>query len=861
MTDIDVVYEPIIIEIDESGLADLASEAEAIDGVSQSKLIVPATMRSAFTSWLSFLIPETGPVARVSRVWCGGVTDSAFVVAFDVFAAVPCSLLVSTSANMSNPVTVGPITPVATPGVNSNYFPVKLTVTGRAPRTRYYYQIVVGDAPESKIYSVRTFPTRGQPANAKIVFSSCLQGWSNKAPDTVFSAIAKEDPDLMISLGDTPYCDISVNDIRVSRDQTSRIWRGNPDFIKMCETIPISYMWSDHDSAGDDNSWDKVYASGATNEQILRNGRKVYRETLPHYPFVQQQLGETDIDKVILTQVIDIGRVRIFLLDDRSQRRYPVTGVTYDTPPAPTYLGHNSGHEYWDQFSWFAGAMQSAKDDGVKLVLFTTGSCWTAASLDAYSKYAPAEQTAICDVIRGLDTPAILLSADSHNGGADDGQNTDFSTARDSKWPQLAASPFHQANTTDGGPFYWSGVKNNVYVNNTQYGVLSITDDGSTISWGYQLKGNPIDPDTYASTVLVDVSSASRAPVMKFNQTSLKIPTGETPALTLIKDGFGMGPSSVNWYTSNGQNGTASFKPNRNSAPIGLTALSSSITLTLASPSGGTIGGTNPITIAAYTPQTETSAWRTAYNAVAAASVTHEDLATVDKLITDLKSAGLWSKLARLYRLCGVDGTGAFIDLKNPATSANKLVLHDDSTDPNAPFMTFVRNQGWKHVGTSTQLGYLSTGYYPDTGGGIAQDNNHIGIHILEDYGWGGGEIGGANFLFNPCNTSNSLVARNASATSNNVANAATAARYVLSRTASGTYGIYKNGALFNTVSQASSALTHQEFWICGWGATAGAQYGRRRVAWAHWGAGLTAGEVATLDGILAAHNAAIGMI
>lgn len=450
-------------------------------------------------------VASSAPASCV-RMWTGAVTPSGFKVACDIENGGLQSVAqieVSTDPYFTNIAYRGPalIPALTTRGGGRYWRSVNAQVDGLDAGTQYHVRVVADGVPSQPL-KVKTAPAAGSAAAFSVVFGSCnLLPADDNARIPAFDAIAaEEDVALFMHLGDIDYSDIGTASIEEYRTRNTRRWRDNISVRAMLTSIPAAYMGDDHDTGPDDNHYDLV-VPGATMSALWRCWRQAYRETVPHFPFAHQQLGETDPDKIVPTQVFDLGKARFVLLDTRTQRRYQ-SGT-------PTVLGIGSNPPgSWDQLGWLIGtilpaAAADAQAGSINRLFIVTPSGWTGAAYDGWAEHWPAEQTAICDAMAGLPDlpPMTILTGDFHYCAADDGTNTDKSTGGvlGAKLTQLMSSPFLRPNyLTGGGPFAWDG-SNGRILTAQAYCRLDVRADGS---WLATFKGAPFDPDTGAPTVL-----------------------------------------------------------------------------------------------------------------------------------------------------------------------------------------------------------------------------------------------------------------------------------------------------------------------------------------------------------------------
>lgn len=526
------------------------------------------------------------PSGSESMVWAGALTPTSFRVVADFGQTTKgARLIVSPNSNMSSPVFTSAYQPaVNSSGLLFSYSTVILDATGLTPNTKYYYQLQCQDAPDQAgniIRSLKTAPVAGVASAFRFIFGSCTSFIAD-SPEPIFRAIANDAPLFFMHIGDIDYSDVSSTNSGEQRDGLSRAFRAKADVDVMNRTVPFVYMWDDHDSGINDNEL------GSPNDDTIHiNGRQVIRETVPLYPSVQTGLGETNIGHTILSQTFDIGLVRFVVPDIRSQRR-----ISNGTALGRAY---GSG-DYWNQLAWLTTALQAADATSIKQIFLIITSTWTGGTYSGYGDVFTTERQTICDIIEELNTPVTILVGDAHQGAFDDGTNTGFSTDGFAFFPQIMSSPLAQSETLTGsGPFSWNGqTASNIFQNNRSiYAMVDVGADNK--SWAATMKGGPYDGSNNPTT-LGSVTTADATPAVSFVNAALSVAHGSPLTVNLNKTWFGA--CSVNWASSDGQNGTVSFKPNKKRASFSITfAATGSPTITLSGPFGCTINETNPATV------------------------------------------------------------------------------------------------------------------------------------------------------------------------------------------------------------------------------------------------------------------------
>lgn len=535
------------------------------------------------------------PSGAASRCLAGALTDTAFSVSADVSqSAAAARIVVSLNSDLSSPVYTSPYAGFAvTSGDRLSYSTVAFTVTGLSPSTTYYYRLEMQGAPSQldTIRSIKTAPPAGAPAAFKFTVGSCSDinnsTISSIERSLIHQAMALENALFFIHIDDIIYSDIATISPGAQRDSNVRLYCSSPDVQALIKNCPLMYMPGDHDMGVNDSTLDSP-----NGEVIFRNSRLVYRETMPHYAFAQQTLGETNIDHVTLTQSADIAKVRFILLDCMSQSRLGVTA-----------LGQGIGNgDYWDQRSWLATALTQAQTDGIAWLFLVLPRGWNGYNQVCFNDSFTAERIAICNLIEECTVPICLLVGDTHCCAFDDGTHAaSFAADGFAFFPQIQASGMFNTPVADAGVFTWNSV--NTFrglpvglATPADGGFVSMSMAADNLSWTAIIKGAPITEGTNVPTSYNSISSADVTPAVSFNNAAPTVVHGTPLTVNLDKTWFGA--CTVHWASSDGQSGNVTFKPNKKRATFIYNAGSAgSVTLTLSSPSGCTIAGTNPATV------------------------------------------------------------------------------------------------------------------------------------------------------------------------------------------------------------------------------------------------------------------------
>jgi phosphodiesterase/alkaline phosphatase D-like protein len=388
----------------------------------------------------------TGVLAQETRfvggVWSGNVTPtSATVVARFDASGQRVRLHVSQNEALTQPVISAAVNTAATTGNTA-----KLTVQGLQPDTDYFYGFEVAGVVRTDPVSrgrFRTFPLG--KSSFRVAFGSC---GDFRAPNqSAYDAIRGERPLLFINMGDLHYSDTNStvpDDYRFNYDNVL----GHPAQGALYRSVPVAYMWDDHDYCG--NNADTTATGRDT-------ARQVYRERVPHY-----QLGTPGST---MAQAFTIGRVRFIMTDLRSAS----VSSNQKESASKTKLGTA-------QKTWFKQELINARDGGFPLIVWVCPDPWIAKAQigdDTWGGHAM-ERTEIANFIRdNRISNLVLLSGDMHGLAYDDGANSDYATGGGAPMTVLHAAALTSEGSAKGGP-YTAGP----FAGSQQYGILEVYDNG-----------------------------------------------------------------------------------------------------------------------------------------------------------------------------------------------------------------------------------------------------------------------------------------------------------------------------------------------------------------------------------------------
>ena len=391
--------------------------------------------------------------ASVQFLWSGGVTTTSVRVNGKVDAdSAVVRLAVSEQPELSSPFYSAPDTAVTA----ENNRVVSLEIPGLVPNRQYYYALEINGALDLSLTGrFRTFPQG--PATFTFALGSCAWTGSN-AP--TFNTIRQLEPLFFFHTGDLDYDNIAVNDRNVYR-QTYETVLSSPAQSQLYRSVPIAYMWDDHDF-GPNNSDSTAPGRVAA--------RLTYQEYVPHYPL---DAGSGD---VAIYFRFDVGRVRFLVCDSRSAR----------SPwPAPddalkTMLGST-------QKAWFKDQLLLARDS-VALIVWVNTLPWIGTTGDDGWYLYTNERRELADFIRDNQIKNLCqIAGDAHMVAIDDGTNSDYATGGGACFPVFQAAPLDRTPSVKGGPY-----SHGAFGGTQQFGLFTVVDSGTSmkIIWSGRLANN-----------------------------------------------------------------------------------------------------------------------------------------------------------------------------------------------------------------------------------------------------------------------------------------------------------------------------------------------------------------------------------
>lgn len=376
------------------------------------------------------------PASAIEWIWAGGVTDRDAVVVAKVADGQTARLAFGTSSDLKD----------------ARYVPSDLrgpvhrfSLRELEPTTRYHYAVEVDGSVEFAMAGV--FSTFGADTHSLVVaFGSCARTGSNGA---VFDTIRRLQPDLFISTGDLHYGDVRENslsafsglyDLTLSQPGQSALYR----------SVPIAYMWDDHDFGPNDSA-----STSPSRQAALLS----YREHVPHYDFA---LAGPDAP---IGQAFTIGRIRFILTDTRSMRDFKDT----TDGPDKTMLGA-------EQLEWFLNEISTALVT-YPTVVWVSSVPWIAEpeeGADHWGGYTFERDLIARTIADAGSDHLIVLAGDAHMVAIDDGSNSAY--APGDGFPVMQAAALDRNGSVKGGPY-----SEGAFAGGGQFGLMTIRDEGNQV--------------------------------------------------------------------------------------------------------------------------------------------------------------------------------------------------------------------------------------------------------------------------------------------------------------------------------------------------------------------------------------------
>jgi alkaline phosphatase D len=346
---------------------------------------------------------------------------------------------------------------------------VRLDLTGLAADTAYTYEVLSGGLVHAT-GRFRTLPTAGAPASFTVAFGGDAETGSTVG---AFASVLALNPLQFIHLGDFHYENITANTPALFHAAFDTVFRSRPQ-ADLYANVPTQYVWDDHDGAGGNNTNGSAAGWPAA--------CSVYRQRVPSYALPHA---------TAIYQTWDVGRVRFVITDQRSQAS--ANGATDNS--SKTLLGAT-------QKTWFKDTLSNSPGMLIVWICPRWFGKGPTAGADNWGGFTT-ERTELADHIKAnCPGRVVVLSADLHTLGIDDGTNHDFATGGGAPLPCFQAAAFDQPPVLGTAVTYSEGGQ---FLNREQWGSMQIEDSGGStidVTWrGHGSAGNVLV--TYAFSVSV----------------------------------------------------------------------------------------------------------------------------------------------------------------------------------------------------------------------------------------------------------------------------------------------------------------------------------------------------------------------
>jgi alkaline phosphatase D len=334
-----------------------------------------------------------------------------------------------------------------------------LEVSGMDPDTLYYCRVDV----DSVLQDAVTGKFRTLPSGESVSFTFAVAGDCRAVSDSnVFDRIRTSGAAFFVLHGDIHYEDYNGTDLATRMALWDTVYQGSEGRSLLMREMPFLYMWDDHDFCGDNSDGSDA-------------GRDVACTAFHRRVPIAIEL-ESDTDPVYWSK--KIGRVVLVATDLRSERSQ--NGDTDNS--SKSMMGET-------QKNWFKAILSDEANDDCLFIWLNTIP-WNATSGEDRWNSFSTERTEIANFIKANCPGRVLvICADRHGVGIDDGTNGDFATGGGGATPIMLAGPLDQALHGAVGS-YSEGWFNS---HNGQFGIIEIDDEGgATIDvtlTGYRVSG------------------------------------------------------------------------------------------------------------------------------------------------------------------------------------------------------------------------------------------------------------------------------------------------------------------------------------------------------------------------------------
>lgn len=304
--------------------------------------------------------------------------------------------------------------------------------------------------------SVWTFPSR-EDADVVVGLGSCQKSTERSSAlqrlARLSSSSSNETAAFMLHLGDLHYADISKDRVDQFYRATTRVVR-NHGANRLFSSMPVSYMYDDHDYSSNNGD-----GSSRSKNACMAN----YRRAVPRHSSVGATPTRLDsshfADDAPTYHAFTVASVRFIITDLRSEALPNKTAIMSET-----------------QLEWFKAELDAASNFSV--LVWASSRPWIGPNnpaKDHWGSYAEQRRDIADHIARRGISNLILVSGDAHMLAADNGTNSDYSTAGlpAAGFPVLQAAPLANFGSAKGGP-YTEGCVATRLAYNYQYAILRL---------------------------------------------------------------------------------------------------------------------------------------------------------------------------------------------------------------------------------------------------------------------------------------------------------------------------------------------------------------------------------------------------
>jgi hypothetical protein len=397
---------------------------------------------------------DLGATGAVRSLWLGQIAPTGITVSAQLNAEGPALLAAAPDDGFAE------LTLSASLPVDAPHRFCRGVLVGLRPGTTYHLGVAVdGVIDTTRLGRFRTPPAG--PHGFSFGFASCANTGSD-AP--VFDRIREHDLDFFLHMGDLHYQDIATNDEALFQAAYDAVF-ASPRQNALWRSLPMLYMWDDHDYGPDDS---------AANNPSRTAAVTAFRRRVPVVPHLPDAL-----DGVYYS--FRRGRVIFAILDGRSERG-----------------GGNIISAA--QEAWLVGLMASAAP-GEVLVIQSNVPWQSASGSDTWAGASAQRARIVAAIEEHMPNRVVVIAGDMHALA--------YVAPADALYgaPVLQAAPLHRSNSSKGGPYTIGPIQASQH----QFGIVDVIDTGSG-PLSIRFRGISVNGSTGTETVQIDETFALEPP-------------------------------------------------------------------------------------------------------------------------------------------------------------------------------------------------------------------------------------------------------------------------------------------------------------------------------------------------------------